>query len=220
MKHTLALILILIVLVSYVILNSQVFFVEELKWTGLTYIHHEELELLLEFVPQNALRIDRKGIGNRLESHPWVDLAKVTWVLPNEILITITERRPLALVPFGENWYLLDPEGVLLPPPRGVPVHALPLVTRLDPEDKEELLTTARLLSRVPADLWEVISEWNKETRQFTLRDGTQIRLGESRDLEEKFRVVMGILDDLSQQGKKVSSINVEVPRNPVIVER
>lgn len=217
-KNTVSVIVCLVVLGIYAFLNSQLFLTDRLEWTGLTYIQQEELVKLSEFTPKNVLRVDSRSLAVRLEQHPWVDSADVKWSWPNQLTVHIEERRPLALIPISESWYLLDQQGNLLPPPLGVSIYSLPLVTNVDTQSTEQLRSIARLLFRIPQDLWESISEYNASTRQLITRQGTRVALGELQDLSDKFALLRAILDDLSLQGETAKQINLEVPRNPVVI--
>jgi cell division protein FtsQ len=65
----------------------------------------------------------------RVAAHPQVAAVVVTRKLPGTLVVDVTERRPVALVPAGAALRAVDERGVLLPlDPSRTPVDA-PLVT-------------------------------------------------------------------------------------------
>ncbi len=216
-RSIISVIVCLLILASYMFLNSSYFHTEQLAWTGLQYLAEDELFAHTSFSPQNVMRVDTKAMANQLVEHPWVRSVEVHWGWPNKLLVEVVERRPLAMVPINESWFLLDEDGLLMPPPLGIHLHSLPLVTQINPESREELAQTARLLVSIPLELIEFISEWNGVERILITRQGTHILLGESRELEAKFKLLQLILDDLASQGLVARRIDLRVVQSPVV---
>jgi cell division protein FtsQ len=68
-------------------------------------------------------------VAARVAAHPQVERAVVTRRLPGTIVVDVTERRPVALVPVGATLRAVDERGVTLPlDPSRTPVDA-PVVT-------------------------------------------------------------------------------------------
>lgn len=210
----------LLVIAAYVFFNSPLFETDHLEWTGLVFLDEEELDAFVDFSPINVLRLDTSNLAKHIKKHPWVDEVKIRWRWPNRVQVTVLERKPLAMIPIMGGWFLLDPEGNLLPPPRGIAIYTLPLVTDIDIDSAEQLKTTARLLRSIPSWLEDYVSEWNVKTASFVSREGTQIVIGDQTDLDEKFALLKLILEDLTVQGVTPVRIDLRIPKSPVVTTR
>jgi hypothetical protein len=69
----------------------------------------------------------------------------------------------------------------------------------------------------IPANLQDLISEWNVANRAFVTRGGTEILMGQPVDLEEKFILLEKILEDLTLRDQQATRIDLRVPKSPVI---
>jgi cell division protein FtsQ len=66
---------------------------------------------------KSILRVPLAERRSELESIPWVESAVVRRVLPNEIVVSITERTPVAFLREGSSMALVDSHGVILERP-------------------------------------------------------------------------------------------------------
>lgn len=218
-RRIISIVIIILVLAVFSFLNSNFFLTEELEWEGVKYLKVHQLSARTSFVPQNVFRVDQKVLAKQVSEHVWVKSADVRWRWPNRLIISITERTPIAMVPIHDSWFLLDDEGVLLPLPIGFTMYSLPLITNADPNDSDMFETIARLLSSVPLELYEYLSEWNAKEQILVTRDGTQVLFGDLRDLNLKFATLELILDDLAGRNVTAKRIDLRVLNSPVIVE-
>lgn len=63
----------------------------------------------------NLFLIGRSRTARRIYSTlPYVDEVNIRHVLPDEVVITVTERVPAAVVPGGERWWIVDIKGKIL----------------------------------------------------------------------------------------------------------
>lgn len=82
-------------------------------------------------------------LGDRrkqLEQIPWVEHATVMRLLPDQIRVSIVERKPVAFVRIGQQIELVDANGVLLSmAPATIARHhySFPVVTGIDPSDSQ-----------------------------------------------------------------------------------
>ena len=73
-----------------------------------------------------------------LEQIPWVETATVMRVLPNQVRIAVTERKPIAFVQVKGRIQLADAAGVILdmsPQQMAVKHYAFPVVVGINPDD-------------------------------------------------------------------------------------
>ena len=216
-KNALYVLVLALVIALYLFANSSFFETDKIEWTGLAYLKPEHMDLYVNLPVTNVWRIDTRELVAYLMEHPWVETAKATWRWPNHVLVTVTERTPLAQTSSAGGWVLLDQDGGILPPLEVGVVYALPIVTNLDLASHEQLVATARLIGMIPASLRESISEWNVASRSFVTRDGVEILMGQPVDLEEKFILLQQILEDLNRRREHARRIDLRVPKSPVI---
>lgn len=66
---------------------------------------------------RSVVRVPLTARREALESLPWVEVAHVQRVMPNRILVEITERTPVAFLRAGNDLALVDAHGVILDRP-------------------------------------------------------------------------------------------------------
>jgi cell division protein FtsQ len=216
-KTAISILVLAVALVFYLFANSAFFEADRVEWTGLVYLDQAQLDVYLDFSTVNVWRLNTKELETVVLEHPWIEGARVIWRWPNQVIISVTERTPVAQIPGQVGWFLLDREGNLLPAIQGDLVLPLPVVTNLDLGSKEQLVSTARLMTLIPPALKPIISEWNTQTRSFISRSGTEILIGSQVDLEEKFLLLEKIVDDLASRQEQARKIDLRVPKNPVV---
>lgn len=216
-KTAVSILVLTTVLAFYLFANSEFFETDQVEWKGLIYLDQEQLDVYLGFTTVNVWRLDTKELEVLLLEHPWIKFAQVVWRWPNRVVISIQERHPIAQLPSDVGWFLLDDQGNILPSIRGDLVLPLPIVTNIELASKEQLVSTARIITMIPEGIKPLISEWNGETRSFISRSGTIILMGAPVDLEEKFVIWGKIVDDLAIENHQAERIDLRVPKNPVV---
>ena len=218
-RRIISIIVIIIVLAAYAFLNSSYFTLDELEWVGLKYLSPGDLIDAAELPSGNVFRIDKQALQALISAHVWVKTAYVNWSWPNHLTVHVSERQPVAVIVSRDSFLLLDSEGVLLPPPRGFSYGSLPLVTNVDLEASEQLISAARLLSRLPASLYDNVSEWNSGEQTLITRSGTQILFGSLRELDRKVAALEALLEKLARKNTAPKKIDLRIVNSPVIVE-
>lgn len=138
----------------------------------------------------NILSLDLNAVSRRLANHPWIAAALISREIPDRIRIEIEERLPVALVR-GQQFYLMDPQGICFA--IAVPSEhvGLPIITGLDPDTIGPGRSLPREFTVLIEDLyrvcqlkmdWRLISEirWANHTGLsiFTVQGGIQVNLG------------------------------------------
>ena len=128
---------------------------------------------------QSILEIDPKKIHSQIEALPWVEFAVVQRYWPNKLVITISERRPIAIWQKDSNLALIDLNGNLIKVSNFRPFRKLPTLVGEDAPSKAsdllKLLTTEPTLSKeVLGATWVGGRRWN-----VSLRGGIEVRLPE-----------------------------------------
>ena len=95
-------------------------------------------------------------------------------------------------------------------------LYSLPIVTNCDLASRAAS-GSGKADYHDPANLQDLISEWNVANRAFVTRGGTEILMGQPVDLEEKFILLEKILEDLTLRDQQATRIDLRVPKSPVI---
>jgi len=134
--------------------------VQRVEVSGTHFLSEGEVrELLGPAVGEHILSLDIVALGERLRSSPWVEDATVSRVLPDELLVHVRERVPLALAEV-DRLYLMDSEGDLVDiygPRTGV--FDLPIVRGLQGIEEAQRRDRARRAGALLADLGDLGEE-------------------------------------------------------------
>jgi cell division protein FtsQ len=105
------------------------FRVRKIEILGLRYTPPADVLARLQVDTTRSVWEPVEPLAHRVASHPQIAAAVVTRKLPGTLVVEVTERRPVALVPSGEGLLAVDERGVRLPlDPSRTPVDA-PVVT-------------------------------------------------------------------------------------------
>jgi cell division protein FtsQ len=161
---------------------------------------------------------------------PWVKTARAAQALPGKVFITITERKPLALVPSTRGFYLIDEEGRALDIVTSGRI-TYPIITGFDPGEAvagdflnaTEVMAGIRCIGSLTPAIAERFSEVNAgpegEVVVF-LTGGVRLYLGQAdAQLRKKFLVAESVLEDLRKSRSEVEYIDLRYG-NPIIKPR
>jgi len=95
------------------IVQLELFRVREVEVRGARFITREEVGDLLDLTPETSVWSDKSVWRDRLLAHPLIKDAEVTSRPPDGLLVTVTERTPIALAP-TPTLEPIDAEGVRL----------------------------------------------------------------------------------------------------------
>jgi cell division protein FtsQ len=178
------------------------------------------------------LAIDADQVRRRVETVPWVASARVTRAYPSSLRISVTERRPTAVVSSGDGRWLVAADGTVLGqtagPQAGLPfVAGVPLPagvrpgTRLPPGNSLANALTA-LDGMDPALRRQVtgVTAGSIDSLQFRLRGGTLVLYGLAERQAAKDAAVLLVQKQLRSQGKQVVRIDVRSPSTPTVIAR
>lgn len=101
--------------ISY-LLSSPRFRISVIMVSGNHEVSLQEISDLMT-VPkgENIFKFNSSRIIKILELHPWIKKAAIKRKLPNKILLTLDERKPIALLRLApQEGYLLDREGFVI----------------------------------------------------------------------------------------------------------
>jgi len=176
--------------------SMETFKVTDVQIRGLRYLPRSEAMALLAFDAQSSVWTDMDVHADRLREHTLVKDVRIERRMPGTLLVDVTERRPVALVP-TPTLEPVDAEGVRLPIDPAEYRLDLPVIelsyepaegARLIPEQARRLAAeVGRLqeadtafLQRVSEVSWvddaTLLARWSEPRVDFLLRPGTTPR--------------------------------------------
>jgi len=220
---------ILVVLVTgYVLLRSPLFEVNRILVRGNQFLSEDKIRSVAAIgTGLNIFQADLATAASNLKTVPMIKEARVSRALPSTIVITVTERIPLGLLPAGGGFIEVDGEGVYLqqagPGVPGLPVitglsFALPAPGQVVQAEglKEALAVIGGLPGELVAGLSEVHVEKDGQIIMYTA-DGIQCRFGQAAEIQEKGAVLSQLIVELRKQGARVKYIDLSCAGQPVV---
>jgi len=112
---------------------------QDIHATGLSVLTRADLMPIFgEDIGRNVFYVPLAVRRQQLEQLPWVQQASVMRVLPNQIRVAVVERQPVAFARSGDQFGLVDAEGVLLDMPVAMMTerhYSFPVLTGIDSRD-------------------------------------------------------------------------------------
>lgn len=116
--------------------HSQYLCLNKIVVEGGQHLSHEELLRLTGLTSRvNLLRISLKSVEGAIERYPWVKNVVVRRNLPNQLVVTIKERTPIAILDSNNKMYLVDSSGDVFKEMTPDEAQPLPLITGAEPGD-------------------------------------------------------------------------------------
>jgi len=220
---------IMLVLVSgYILLRSPLFEVKRILVQGNQYLSEDRIRSAAGIgTGTNIFKLDVAAALSGLKLLPLVKEAHIARRLPSTVVITIRERRPIALLPVKDGFIEVDAEGVYLMK-SGAGVSGLPIITGVQVDIPapgqtikaerlgDALAVAGRLPPEAVANLSEVHVDVNGQVRLYTI-EGIQCRFGFAEDVEEKGEVLARLLPELREQEAKVRYVDISSAGQPVV---
>jgi cell division protein FtsQ len=115
---------------------------DDIQAAGLTEVSRAQmLPIFGEDIGRNIFFVPIDARRKQLEEIPWIEHATVMRLLPDQIRVSVVERRPVAFTRHGAQIGLVDANGVLLAmSPASMARHhySFPVLTGIDPGDSAE----------------------------------------------------------------------------------
>ncbi|SEA22706.1 cell division protein FtsQ [Desulfuromusa kysingii] len=97
--------------VTQLLLTSDLFRIDQIRVQGNQRLSEEQIEALSDIeMGVNTFHLDLQLIGQKIEENPWVKEVQVQRIFPRQVVITLQEREPVAIVNLGYLYYL-DSQG-------------------------------------------------------------------------------------------------------------
>lgn len=232
------LVLVVVLVVAAAILfvwlrSSDVFAVRRVTVTAVQYSTEEQIAgLTAEAVGSSLLKLSTRAIEEGLLSLPYVRTAEVYRRFPDTLDIRLVEYEPLARlqVKEGETWLVAENGRILekATPPRGLdlPLVAVtgsvaPVAGGMLPAAVTEGLAVVAMLEAgtvgegLPTVERIVVSTAGRIV--VVLKDGGELRLGDSTGLQHKLMVAVDIIERYLRDGKQIAYVDLTVPERAAV---
>lgn len=197
-------------LVAWTVLGTGLFGVREVRVVGATLVTPVEVRDAAA-VPDDAplARVDLAATARRVGTLAPVQRATVERDWPGALVIRVVERTPVAAVPQGERWAVVDRAGVVFQnldqAPAGLPVVRVGRPAPDDPGTRAGLDVLAALSPKLRAELVAVdVAGLARIT--LLLRDDRKVVWGDATRSPDKSKVATALL------GRKADTIDVSAP--------
>jgi len=190
--------------------QSKWFIAQEVTISGNSRLTVEQISAAAAVPIGNSLMsIDPGQISEQLQTLPEIKVAIVERGWPHSILITVTERTPIAVAATASGFNLIDDEGlnagtVTAPPPGLLVISAQP--------DSPAMTNAIQILAAIPAD-WAVsgLSAPTQDSVVATLGSGVVVTMGSGERAVDKVEVAKVLIE------KGYTNINVSAPDAPTV---
>lgn len=198
---------------AYAVVTSSAFSLKKVIVVGTLQLSSEDIESpVRERLRQSIFAADLDALREELKKIPLVKEAEISRLLPDTIIVRITERTPAALVArLNHTPVVVDDEGVILGDYHLLGETTMPLLVGWDEEESDRAADENRRrvafyrqlrdeLSR-PPDLWNKIDQLNLRSLEdvvihLTESPETRLHLG-NKDFRSRLELALAILEAL-----------------------
>jgi cell division protein FtsQ len=215
-RAVVALLLAILLLVGsvWLVFFSSVLTVKGVDVRGLQELRFEQVRGIAAVPTGEPLaRVDVGAIAERVGRLAPVKDVDVSREWPDRILITVTERVPVAVVRQGDGYSAIDADGVLF---RDYPRRPkeLPLISAGEDVDRDAMIEGAAVAGSLPAEIRGRIDHVEVESIDrisLVLRDERTVLWGSAERSDDK----ADVLEALLKASPKAQKYDVSVPGQP-----
>jgi cell division protein FtsQ len=187
---------------------TPLFGVADVRVTGARLVTAEDVRAAARVAHGTPLvRVDVAAVARRVGELPPVDRVTVSRAWPRTLLVRVVERTPVAAVPVGDRYAVVDRTGTVFDrsprPPAALPVLKLRTPGRDDPATRAALAVLAALPPGLRDPMAALVADAPARIR-LELRDGRQIVWGDATQNDDKVRVALTLLAG----GQKVTDVS------------
>ena len=218
--------------------HSDFFQITAMRIEGNRMASKEQITVLSRIdIHSNLMEINVPQVKSLLESHPWIARAEIKRDWPNRLLITVKEKKPVALVNRATGLFYLDNKGHIIAAANASQELDFPVITGLEnftfnpaqsartPEILKDVMGLLKLASKNNSILPEQnISEIhiteNKELLLYLLDRAFPIYMGSDGKISTRYYRLVKVLKDLykTREFSKVSYIRLDYQKDSILV--
>jgi cell division protein FtsQ len=217
---------------------SDFFQITTMKIDGNRMASNKQISALSKVdIHSNLLAINVPQVKSLLESHPWIDRAVITRNWPNRLLITVKEKKPVAILSRDAGLFYLDNKGRIIAVASPSQELDFPVITGLEsfpfnstqssqiPYILQDVMGLLKLAARKNSALPEQnISEIhitkNNEMLLYLLERTFPIYMGAGGNISTKYNQLAKVLRNLykTKEFSKVSYIRLDYQKDTILV--
>jgi len=200
------------------LMASDMFRIDQIAVNGGRQLSENQLVELSDITPGlNTFELDLDLIGRKIAENSWVKEARVERIFPREVVISVVERQPVAIINLGYLYYL-DSDGVVFKVLDAEDKLDFPIITGFDYQKVEQRDP------QVAADLQRIVALLSnlRERQLFSLDQVSEIHRKQSGSLElftldAGVRIRMG-RDEFAKKIDRLERIYSQLkPRLPIL---
>ena len=200
---------------------SPVLALQTISVTGTRFVTPAQVQTALEPLRGKPLpQIGDEDVRGLLGSLVQIKSVSVEARPPSTLAVAVHERVPVALVKQGEQYQLVDVDGVQLATTDDPATASLPVIDGGAGAIGQDLFrATAAVLGALPADVLAKLSNASAQSVdavELKLVDGQTIVWGNASEKELKAKVLAALLKAPADPKNPVRVYDVSVPRHPV----
>jgi cell division protein FtsQ len=178
----------------YAVYFSSFLVVHQERVLGAVHVSSDAVRQAAAVPPGIQLaRVDSEAVAQRVGTLGWVKSVEVRRGWPDVLVIVVTERVPVAVVPVGQGFSFVDGSGAvfetIVKPPPSIPV----LMAR----DATSRQTGSAVLSSLPSAFRSTITRVVATSRDnvlMTLPGPSYVQWGSAQDSDRKYAVLSALL--------------------------
>jgi cell division protein FtsQ len=191
-------VLAVLALAGAVIAATPLLGVADVRVAGARLVTADEVRAAARVAPGTPLvRVDVGAVGRRVGRLPPVDRVSVSRAWPRTLVVRVVERTPVAAVPVGDRYAVVDRSGTVFDwsprPPVALAVLKLRTPGRDDPTTRAALTVLAALPPGLREPMTALVADAPARIR-LELRDGRQVVWGDATQNDDKTRVALTLL--------------------------
>ncbi len=196
-----------VVIAAIVVLFTPAFALRDVEVRGTAILTPEEVTEAADApMGRPLLRVSEGEIAERVAALTPVAEVEVRRVVPDRLLITVSERRPVFVLDHGQEQVLVDHEGIAFAPARA----EADLVTAKAPADPATLEAIATVVTSAGDLPVERVEAASPDSVTLFLPEDRRIIAGSAQDADLKIEVARTLLESTDAK-----FIDVTAPNNP-----
>lgn len=193
---------------------SPFFAVREIAVTGNSQVSSQRI-IQLSGIENgtNVFAVNEEAVERWLHIEPKIKSAEISRSLSGKIIIQVTERKAVAVISVNNAFIDIDITGRILSRYKTIDDYNLPLITGLSDFENtaapgcvveaEGIADALIIIAALPdnaAEIGEINVTDTQQIKLYTL-GGTELRIGNTQDISEKYLLISGILANHIETG-------------------
>lgn len=200
--YTFLILFLLLAITGVVYIGNESFQIKNITVKGNDMISEDEIIKRAGITQNlNIFKLDSELTKERIESHPYLEVVSIKPRYPDELIITVKEKRAAAIISHLNSYFFIDEECYIMDIANKLDDIAYPLVQGIQVRNfvmGKKLVTAeeyqVKVLSRVLESMYELglesqISEIimdDPDNIELILTDGIRTRIGQATEIDKK----------------------------------